>query len=151
MQATSVPQSQLVGTWTLESYTTADPDGANRAYPLGPDAFGQITYTDDGYMSVQVSRAGRRDYTDGALHGGTDAERAEAAGGYLAYAGTYALDAGVVTHHPAVSLFPAWEGADVPRRAHIERDILSLELLEPIQQDGAPRTGVLRWRRAGSL
>lgn len=151
MQATSVRPSTILGTWALESYTTADPDDQNPAFPLGPDAVGLITYTADGYMSVQISRAGRREYADGALHGGTDAERAEAAAGYLAYAGTYTLEGDVVTHHPTASLFPAWEGVDVPRRARIEHDVLSLELLAPIQQDGRARTGVLRWRRAGAL
>ncbi|MDN5726384.1 lipocalin-like domain-containing protein [Brevibacterium aurantiacum] len=141
----------VVGVWTFGSYETKDIDGSDVAYPLGEHATGMIMYTADGYMSVQIGAAGRPAYADGALHGGTDAERAAAAAGYLAYTGTYSVDVDVITHHPVASLFPNWEGSDVPRRATIQNDTLSLDLLEPIQQDGQARTGTLRWHRASAL
>lgn len=108
-------------------------------------------YTADGYMSVQIAAANRRSYSDGALHGGTDDERAEAAGTYLAYTGTYTVDGDVVTHHPEESLFPNWADEHIPRRARIEGDVLRLELLEPIHRDGRARTGTLRWHRAAAI
>lgn len=141
----------VVGVWTFGSYETKDVNGGNVRYPLGEQAGGMIMYTADGYMSVQISAAGRPPYADGALHGGTDSERAAAATGYLAYTGTYSVDGDVIIHHPVASLFPNWEGSDVPRRATIEDGTLSLDLLEPIQQDGRARTGTLRWHRASAL
>lgn len=152
MQVTSDSiKDAIVGVWTFGSYVTADVDGADPRYPLGEEATGTIIYTGSGYMSVQISAKGRPMYADGALHGGTDAERATAAAGYLAYTGAYTVDGDVVTHRPFTSLFPNWEGADIPRRATITDGTLTLDLLEPIQQDGHERTGTLRWDRAAAL
>lgn len=144
-------EDALVGVWTFGSYETKGIDGDDVAYPLGEHATGMIMYTADGYMSVQISAADRPEYADGSLHGGTEPERAAAAAGYLAYAGTCSVDGDVITHRPVASLFPNWEGSDVPRRAVIEDGTLSLDLLEPIQQEGQARTGTLRWHRASAL
>lgn len=144
-------QESILGAWTLSSYVIADVSGENREYPLGDDASGLLIYSADGFTSVQISRPGRPAYADGALHGGTDAERAPAAAGYLAYAGRYSVQGDVVTHKPLASLFPNWEGFDVPRRARITGETLTLDLLEPIHQNGRQRTGTLAWRRAASL
>ena len=137
--------------WTLSSYVIADFSSENREYPLGEDARGLLIYSADGFMSVQISRPGRPAYADGTLHGGTDAERAAAAAWCLAYAGRYSVQGDVVTHKPLASLFPNWEGFDVPRRARITGETLTLDLLEPIHQNGPQRTGTLTWRRAASL
>lgn len=93
--------------------------------------------------------AGRPAYADGALHGGTDAERAAAAKGYLAYTGRYTCDGDVVVHKPITSLFPNWTGTDVPRRATIEGEYLHLDLLDPIMANGVQRNGRVTWKRAG--
>lgn len=114
-----------------------DADGGHRSFPLGDDAHGIIIYTQSGHMSVQIGSTGRRQYQDGSPHGGTDAERAATAAGYLAYAGRYTVsDEGVVEHLPDVSLFPNWEHTTVPRKATIAHDRLTLELVEPLIIDG---------------
>jgi Lipocalin-like domain len=95
---TSLQKSILA--WTLISYVIADVSGQNREYPLGEDARGVLIYTADGFMSVQISKPGRPAHADRALHGGTDAQRAAAAAGYLAYAGRYSVEGDVVTHKP---------------------------------------------------
>lgn len=152
MQASNLSvEDAVVGVWMFGFYETKDVDGNDVRYPLGEHATGMIMYTADGYMSVQISTVGRLGYADDALHGGTVAERAAAAAGYLAYAGTYKVDGDVITHHPVASLFPNWEGTDIPRRATIEGDTLRLELLEPIQHDGKARTGTLGWHRASAV
>jgi len=51
-------------------------------------------------------------YRAGGIGDGTDAESADAARGYVAYAGPYRVEGdSVVVHEPEVSLFPNW----VPR------------------------------------
>jgi hypothetical protein len=140
--------SDLVGSWLFTSYVTADLDGGNTSMPLGADATGLIIYADSGFMSVQIGAANRPSYADGALHGGTDAERADAARGYLAYAGTFAVSGTTVTHKPLTSLFPNWIAIEVPRTATIDGDVLTLDLVEPIMKDGVPQTGTLTWHRA---
>ena len=138
----------VVGAWRLVSYVVEDADGSNRTYPLGADADGVIIYTASGHMSVQIGSTGRPEYCDGSLHGGTDAERAAAAAGYLAYAGRYTVSAeGVIEHLPDVSLFANWEQTTVSRQATIANDRLTLELVKPLIIDGRERGGRLAWER----
>lgn len=144
--------SRLVGAWTLVDYTTTDLDGARVRRPMGPAARGILIYTADGFMSVQIAAGGRSHYVTDELHGGTDAERASAAAGYLAYAGRFELDPdGIVTHLADVSLFPNWAECPIPRRAAFRDDLLTLDIVEPITVDGALRTGRLTWRRTAPL
>ena len=123
--------------------------GSSRRYPpeLRERAVRMVA-TQSGHMSVQIGSTGRRQYQDGSPHGGTDAERAATAAGYLAYAGRYTVsDEGVVEHLPDVSLFPNWEHTTVPRKATIAHDRLTLELVEPLIIDGQRRGGKLTWDR----
>ena len=151
MTGTTTPDSSriaedVIGAWRLVSYVVEDADGGNRTYPLGEDAHGVIIYAPSGHMSVQIGSTGRPQYQDGSLHGGTDAERAATAAGYLAYAGRYTVsDAGVIDHLPDVSLFPNWEHTAVPRRATIANNRLTLELVEPLVIDGRQLGGRLTW------
>jgi hypothetical protein len=78
-----------VGSWRLISYEVRDPDGKLVGHPLGEDAAGSLIYTADGFMSVQVMRLDRPRYQAGGIGDGTDAESADAARGYVAYAGPY--------------------------------------------------------------
>ena len=138
----------VIGAWRLVSYVVEDADGGHHSFPLGDDAHGIIIYTQSGHMSVQIGSTGRPQYQDGSPHGGTDAERAATAAGYLAYAGRYTVsDEGVVEHLPDVSLFPNWEHTTVPRKATIAHDRLTLELVEPLIIDGKRRGGKLTWER----
>ena len=153
MTDTTTPDSsgiaeEVIGAWRLVPYVVDDADGGHRTYPLGEHAHGLIIYTASGHMSVQIGSTGRPPYQDGSLHGGTNAERAATAAGYLAYAGRYTVsDAGVIDHRPDVSLFPNWEHTSVSRKATIANDRLTLELVEPLIIDGRPRGGRLTWER----
>lgn len=111
-----------------------------RGAPFGPAPW---EATNSGPASVRGW-----DGWDGSPQGGTDAERAATAAGYLAYAGRYTVsDEGVVEHLPDVSLFPNWEHTTVPRKATIAHDRLTLELVEPLIIDGKRRGGKLTWER----
>jgi hypothetical protein len=140
---------QLVGAWHLVSYESSSVEGGDIGYPLGPNATGLIMYTHDGHMSAQIMAGGRPAYADGDVHGGTEKERATAAHGYLAYAGTYEVtDGNVVEHHIEVSLFPNWVGKIVSRLAKLEGRQLHLSLAEPLLIDQVPRKALLIWERA---
>lgn len=100
-------KDKILGTWKLLSYHRLDEDG-EKVYPLGTDPSGFLMYTEDGYMSAQLMKQDRPDYTLEGLHDGTPEEMAEAAHGYHAYAGKYEIDEedGSVYHHNEVSLIP---------------------------------------------
>lgn len=86
-------------------------------------------YNPDGYMSAQLMQQGRPAYASGDLHTGTKDEMAEAAHGYLAYAGKYELDEEnqTVYHTMNVSMNPTWLGDTQPRVFKLEGNTLSIE------------------------
>ena len=138
-------QPSVVGTWRLELWETRTADGDVR-HPLGRDAVGYLTYTPDGYVFVAMMRAGRPPYETSDLLGGTTAERAEAAAGYVTYCGRYALRDGRVIHRIELSLFPNWVGLDQVRFAELDGDTLTITTA-PIAIRGTT-TNRLVWRRA---
>jgi len=152
MHATANPQSlreRLVGSWRLVSYEARHGDGRPAVYPLGTDAKGYLLYTANGLMSAQIMRLDRRLYQAEGLSDGTDAESAEAARGYVAYAGPYHVeDDSVVVHQPEVSLFPNWVDATAARKAVLVGRRLELTTAAPVLFGEEQLTVVLVWERA---
>jgi Lipocalin-like domain len=136
----------LIGAWRLVSFQVRGPADAIR-YPFGPDATGLLIYTANGLMAGQVMRRGRVAFAAATITGGTSDELAEAATGYIAYAGTYSVDeaTSVVTHHVTMSLFPNLIGTDQRRGVMLDGDRLELSAGE----NG--RVMVLEWERATDL
>jgi hypothetical protein len=143
---------RLVGSWRLISYEVRDGEGELAGYPLGDDATGYLIYTADGFMSVQVMRRDRPLYQAGGLGDGTEAESADAARGYVAYAGSYRVERdSVVVHEPEVSLFPNWVHAAMPRKAVLVGQRLELSPPEPMPFGRQELIAVLLWERAEHL
>ena len=97
--------SEFVGTWQLVSYSAVASSGAT-FYPMGPNARGRIIYDAGGRMAVQLGDPGRAAFASGDPGAATDSEVRAAFDGYLAYFGTYTVDAGrgAVVHHLERSL-----------------------------------------------
>ncbi len=132
-------KQQLIGSYRLVSYVSYDEKGVET-----PTNFtvGQISYDAAGRMSAQLMakdrpRAGR---------GASDAERAAAAAGYVAYFGRYEIDAerGVVTHHVEGSVSQNMVGQAMPRYYELSPDGQTLYLST---KNGDRVTGRLRWDR----
>ncbi|MCU1682040.1 MAG: hypothetical protein JWQ81_2779 [Amycolatopsis sp.] len=137
-----------MGSWRLVSYEVRDGAGALVGYPLGNDAVGYLVYTVDGFMSVQLMRLGRSRYQAGGLGDGTDAESAEAARGYVAYAGRYHVERdSIVVHYPEVSLFPNWVHTPAAREVVLVEPRLELTNPETLPYGGRELTAVLLWER----
>jgi len=137
-------KSDLVGVWQLESFELRSSDG-QRTYPMGSDAKGYINYTEEGFMSVAIMQQGRRPFESNDIRGGTIEERAEAAGGYLSYCGSYEVKQDEVVHHIEVSLFPNWISADQVRLCEIEGERITLST-HPFFVGGKMQTAHLVWR-----
>ena len=133
----------LAGTWTLQEYSIKDKTGSgDKFYPMGKDATGFLIYSTDGYVSAQMMAQGRPAYTSGRLHSGTTEEMAQAAKGYLAYAGRFEIDeeTKTLTHYAEVSMNPTWLGKAQERQFALEGDTITIT---------APSNGaVLVWKRA---
>ena len=88
--AVSIAQ-RLVGVWRLVSFEVHAP-GQPIRHPFGPNAVGILIYTSSGTMAGQLMRQGRPAFASSTITRGTDTELAEAATGYVAYAGTYSVN-----------------------------------------------------------
>ena len=141
-----MPQAaDLVATWRLVAWEHVTAAGVS--HPMGPDPVGYIFYDAGGRMSVQVMRRGRSGLAaDGVTEARADLLR-EVLGGYLAYGGSYAVDAaaGTVTHRIDCALLPAQVGAELTRWFEIDGNRLTLYLSPP--GAGPRRGGRVVWER----
>ncbi len=111
--------ARLMGAWR---YIGANVKGLRR--DLGPDPKGMIYYGPHGEMMVEIAPDVARKRAGAAA---TAEEAKHALSGFIAYLGTYTVDAaaGIVTHHRQASLQPGDEG-DLVRRCEFNGDRLSL-------------------------
>ncbi|OTG90892.1 lipocalin-like domain-containing protein [Acinetobacter sp. ANC 3813] len=140
-------QPNLTGRWELVTFEQNYDDG-RVVFPMGEGPQGVIQYTEDGYMSCQITKANRGNFTTGGQWNASDAEKAGAYNSMLSYAGRYTLEEGVVTHLVDLSLFPNWVGGQQKRQFKFdEQGLLSLTArLE--ENTSEARTALLLWKRA---
>jgi hypothetical protein len=139
--------ARFIGVWSLEAIRDRLPDGRMEDHPdFGSNPSGLIVYTESGHVAVQFMRNGRPQWRN--EDGPTDAERAEAARGYGAYAGRYEVDeaAGVVHHHVETALIPNRIGVTLTRSFSFEGDKMTLSP-PPFLRDGVEVDRTLVWRR----
>ena len=125
MAATSV-RERFLGVWKLVSYARRGTNG-QVDYPYSERPVGRITYHASGRMSAQLMRPGRKSampvgvsFANGAAANvmANDAELREAAGGFIAYFGTFDVDESTtaVIHHVEACLVASWVGHDLLRK-----------------------------------
>jgi hypothetical protein len=110
---------KLMGAWR---YVGTRIDG--RSWDRGPNPKGMIYYGPHGEMSVQVAPDVKRTRAGATM---TPEEAKIALTDYIAYFGTYSIDAqaGTVTHHRQDSIQPG-DGGDLVRRYEFTGDRLVL-------------------------
>ncbi len=144
-------EAALVGAWHLMDWTVHREDGTT-AQPLGEAPVGLIVYTADGRMTGQMMRLYRprfrRPRATAADPTGDPDEIVVAFNGYVAYFGTYRVDAaaGAVRHRVEAALIPNWEGVELVRTAELDGNRLVLRT-PPVKVGGVPQSGCLTWRR----
>jgi hypothetical protein len=136
---------RLVGTWRLLSFEAQDEDGCI-TFPFGQDVVGFITYTSEGYMSVQFGRADRARLSGADWAGAPSSEIAAAARGYIAYCGRYEIRDGDVVHQVESSLMPNWIGGDQVRQIAHRGDTITLST-PSLVFDGHQVVATLVWQR----
>ncbi len=138
---------RFIGVWRLEAIHDRRSDGRAEDHPdFGPDPNGFLVYTESGHVSVQFVGRDRRRWRK--EDDPTDAERAEAARGYGAYAGRFEVDeaAGVVRHHVEIALIPNRVGVTLTRFFSFEGDRLTLSPPRFLR-NGVEIHRTLEWRR----
>ncbi|HEX4675655.1 MAG TPA: lipocalin-like domain-containing protein [Steroidobacteraceae bacterium] len=145
-----ITKEQLIGAWTLESYTAQDVESGDVSYPMGRNPEGLILYTADGYMSAQLGSRERDRFESGDIYGGSANEYWKAGISYIAYSGPFHFDEkkGRLEHEMFVSFFPNWKGQRQVRLVEIEKDRLHLAPDHPMPVNGRLKTASLIWKRA---
>jgi hypothetical protein len=131
--AAAAADPALVGTWRLLRFEDTDAKG-QLSKPLGEHPAGYIVYDATGHLSVQLMQTpAQPPFAPGAGGKGTDAEVRRAYTGYLAYFGTYRVDAArhIVTHVIEGGLSPSNTGTEQPRAYRVTGDTLVLEIHSP--------------------
>jgi lipocalin-like protein len=140
--------SQLVGVWTLLSYTE-EKKGFKDTTPLGLNPVGFLIYTPDGFVSAQLMKPGRAAFQSREWFRGTPEEYVESGSGYIAYCGTYNVDEAneTVTHIPTVALLPNLIQGTQLRAIQLHADRLTLRTASVADADGALVSSHLEWQR----
>jgi hypothetical protein len=140
-------ESALVGTWRLVSNEERRADGTVTAV-WGSSPAGSLMYHANGRMAVQLMDPRRPKFAAEDRLAGTDDEVRRAFAGYLAYFGSFTVDAkaGVVVHHVEGSSFPNLVGEDQRRSFVLSGNRLTLTT-PPLFRAGRTSTYVLVWER----
>jgi hypothetical protein len=135
---------RFAGVWRLVSFEMVLPDGTVE-HPYGADPVGRLIYDLDGRMSGQLMRRGRPSLLSEPITGPADEEIRAAFDGYIAYFGSYRVDAerGVVIHSVEASLYPNWVGGEQVREYDFAGNRLTL--VARSGKPGARRVGRLVW------
>jgi hypothetical protein len=139
-QSSADVQKRLVGNYRLVNFVNIDEKGVERAASYEA---GRIMYDAHGQMAAQLSRSGRAKLSPMP----SEAERATAYTGFLAYYGRYTIDAanGRVTHHVEGSTNPNWPGTDLVRYYAFSPD--DSRLMLSLKNAEGRITGTLTWER----
>jgi hypothetical protein len=119
---TTVAAKLLLGTWKLQSYV-ATTEAGETSTPYGEHPTGYLSYAADGRMSAIGTADGRTRPSGAAI---TDAERLLLYQTLFAYAGTYTVEDGTVTHHVDISWNQVWTGTEQVRFYRVTGDTLVL-------------------------
>jgi Lipocalin-like domain len=123
-------REQMIGAWQLISFECKGEDDIVD-YPFGKDAQGLIMYSADGYVSLNVMRAGRSAYIEKALYERSDIKYSDLP--YLAYSGRYYVNEAwpSVVHDLEVSLYPDWLGLQELKLINLQYGFLQLSSAGP--------------------
>lgn len=119
-------EPDMVGTYRLIDWQMIQNDSVT--YPYGADASGQLQYSADGGMSLQLNKGKRNKF--GTLdRSALDSEAsARAYTSYFAYWGTFQVnqDSGLIYHFVEECLHPDWNHTTQTRMFKIQNDTLYL-------------------------
>jgi Lipocalin-like domain len=111
-------QKQLIGTWKIMAFEDRADPNSEWTYPYGKNPKGYFVYDNTGHVMIQIMKTPPSlPFASGDDEKPTGEEVKTAFTGYVAYFGTYTVDAAknIVIHHVEGSLKPSFIGTDQPR------------------------------------
>ena len=141
----TITKADLLGTWALvRTYETLD--GVDTGvHPIGEGASGVIHYLPDDRVAVLMANGGRQPISKGRDTSG-EAETAESARTFTAYAGTFTIHGDDVVHHLDFCLYENDKGRDYLRHARLEGERLTLSMPKRQTPEGVIQWN-LEWQR----
>lgn len=121
------PRNDLAGTWRLVEFWNRAAEDQPKQYPYGEHPLGYIVYDRAGNVFVQMATSTPPPrVTEQERRQLTAAQLATMMDEYVAYFGTYTIDAakGVVTHHVLGDVRREYTGTDQPRPFRLHGDEL---------------------------
>lgn len=140
--------NSLVGTYALVSWENRYESGMI-TYPLGADAKGFISYSEDGFVFVHIMADKRKRHASGDLFGGEISEIRDSAATHISYCGTYEIIGNEVIHHVTVSSFPNWVSSEQRRNWEFRNGQLLLSA-QGLQVGNEKVEAFLIWQRSMS-
>ena len=121
-------QNTLVGAWRLVRYEDVPATGSS-SFPFGRNPRGLLIYTPTGQMSIQVMAQPHPTVASGDEETITSQEKQALFDAFMAYFGTYEVDAsrGVVIHHVEGDLWGVFDDNDEARPFEISGNTLMLK------------------------
>lgn len=148
-QSTLAPPTvaQLVGTWQLVSIEETIGGKAQPTALWGAHPVGFIMYQPDGHMCAELNNGDLPGWKDPAK--ATDAQKITYYSSFIAYCGTFKLDAGNSTlyHYPSVAVSPSYVGSTQVRPFRLEGDKLIITAKTGLPDPKMEKI-VLVWQRA---
>jgi len=135
----------LNGTWSLLGWYNQTEDG-RRLYPLGENATGYISYSQDGFVFVQMMASNRAAFTVNDPFSGTVQEDSDAFKSQITYAGPYDYYGDHVIHRVTQASCPNWIGTEQVRQVEFIDKRLRLSASGAIFQ-GQKVTAYVDWQR----
>ena len=139
--------AQLLGTWKLVSVEGTITGQAQPALPYGPHPVGFIMYQPDGHMCAELTNGDTVRAEE--LAKATDAQKVAYYESFIAYCGTFKVDAktSTVYHYPTVAWSPSYVGSTQPRPFRLEGDKLIITATYGLPDPRMEKL-VLVWQRA---
>lgn len=136
----------LLGTWSLLDWYN-ETDTGQRLHPLGPNATGYISYSQDGFVFVHMMAPERALFAVNDPFGGTAEEDSAAFKSQITYAGRYEYHGDHVIHHVTQASCPNWIGTDQVRHVAFFDQCLRLSAAGATFQ-GQTVIACVEWQRA---
>jgi hypothetical protein len=143
-QHKNITPGDFIGAWRLVSWEARAGDEVT--FPFGKDARGLLIYTATGQMSVFLSQSNRTPFAKSEAKAGTEEEKVAAFDSCFAYAGTFEVADGRVTHRLEDCTFPNWIGTAQVRFVRPSGDRLVLET-PPLPSGDRQAVSRLVWER----
>jgi len=143
---TDLVKSDLVGTWSLTSFSLTEDGTGKTVFPYGTEVNGMLFITADDHFAVFISSARRAAFSSNDIMSGSEKEKINAAESFSSYCGDFDLKQDSLIFHPKVSFFPNWVGVDQQRFLTRREDGL-IELSSRTLVNGMLRISHSVWRR----